>query len=60
MKLGTFQPQTTHLFVAHLAPARVFPAIQSASDFQSLRRGRSGDEMDDRFVIAQGLAAPAG
>jgi hypothetical protein len=46
------------LRIAYLASCLVFAAIQSADDFQSLRRGRLSDELDDRFVVSQWLPAP--
>ena len=58
MKLVAFQVEALHLRIGYLASCRVFAAIQSAGDFQSLRRGCLGDEIDDRFVVSQWLPAP--
>ena len=58
MKLITRHIDTLHLFIANRAAGWIFPAIQSARHLQSLRRGRPGDEIDDRFVIPQRFTAP--
>lgn len=60
MKRVTSQLDALHLFVAHLASGWIFSTIQSAPDLEALRGGCSGDEIDDRFIIAQRLAAPVG
>ena len=58
MKFVGFEVNALHLFIAYCAPGCVFASIESAGDFQSLCRGRPGDEIDDCFVIPQWLSAP--
>ena len=58
MKCVAFQVDARHLCLAHFTSRWVSAAVQSAGDFQSLRRGCSGDEMDDRFVVPHRLTAP--
>ena len=58
MKLVGFEVNALHLVIADGASGWVFAPIQSAGDFQSLCRGRRGDQMDDGFVVAQWLAWP--
>ena len=58
MELMSLQTEALHLLVAHLASGRVFSAIQSADDHQSLGGGRFGDEIDDGLIVSQRLAAP--
>jgi len=55
-----FHIDALHLFIVNLASGWIFPAIQSTRHFQSLRRGRPGDEIDDRFVIPQRFSTPIG
>src|SRR5487761_1242612 len=47
-----------HFFLGDFAAGGILAAVQSAGYFQSFRRRRLGNEMDDGFVIAQGFATP--
>ena len=58
MKLIAFNVDMLHLLSGDLAPGRIFSAVQPAGHFQPLRGGGLGDELDDRFVIAQRLSTP--
>ena len=58
MKLVTFHIDALHLFVTNFPSRWIFSAIQSTRYFQSLRRGRPGNEIDDRFVIPQWFSFP--
>jgi hypothetical protein len=58
MKLAALQIHSPHFFIRHLAARRIFSPVQAASCLQALRGGRSRNQLHDRLVIAQRLAAP--
>ena len=54
----TLNVDLLHFLIGDLAPGWIFSAVQPAGHFQSFRRGGLGDEVDNRFVIAQRLSTP--
>ena len=58
MKLAAFQLEALHLLVTDLAPGGIFASIEPTGDFQALGGGRSGDQIDDRLIVAQRFPAP--
>ena len=49
-----------HVVLRDFAPGGIFAAIQAAGHGQAFRGRRLGDEIHDRFVVAQWLTAPIG
>ena len=58
VKAAGVQIDLLHLRIGHFAARGVLSAIQATPDREAFRRGRPGDELDDRLVVAQGFAAP--
>jgi hypothetical protein len=58
MKLIGLKIDTFHFLIGDLVPGGIFPAVQSTCHLQSLCRGCLRNEIDDRFVVAQGLTPP--
>ncbi len=60
MKLAALQIHSLHFFIRHLAARRILAPVQAAGHFEALRRRRARNELHDRLVVAQRLAAPIG
>ena len=59
MELVGFEVNALQLFIADCAPGGVFAPIKPVGDFQSLCRGRSGDEMDGTWFRSPATARRA-
>ena len=58
MKLIRMKIDPLHLFQGDFAPDGILAAIQAAGHFQSFGGRGLGDEMDNGFVVTQGLPPP--
>jgi len=58
MKFVGLQVDPRHLGIAYFTPRWVAATVQSAGDFQTLGCAGPGNEIDDRFVVPQGLSTP--
>src|SRR5262245_33890038 len=60
VEVVTLEVDTLHLLVGDPPARGVFSTVQPTEDLQAPRRGRPGDQVDDRRVVAQRLAPPIG
>ena len=58
VKLIWVQIERLHVVLGDFAARRILAAIQAARNGQSLCGRRLRNQIDDRFVVPQGLAAP--
>ena len=58
MKLVGLDIHSCEFFIAHLRSFRIGPAIKTAADLQPFGGRRSGNEVDDRLIIAKWLTLP--